>query len=288
MELDKDSKSVKFEWDLSVFNALVQSCDFCPETPVILKYMPQKGKIVELGCGLGRFVGYLSKKRYDITGIEINQKTVKAVNKIAPELDVKQGNVANLSFPNNSISGVISLGVIKHFIEGPKKPLVEMYRILKPGCYAVVTTTSFNYLRRIKYFLGLGIMNEKNWLNFKKSNFIRKIFGKTLVRKSHPLANLPYSERKRASVETFFSYFFTKREFEIQIEQVGFKIVESIPIQIIDGIHHELCKNLVRYDGVKFNPNIFGKILNSIFSLVPFFHNHMHLCVVVKQFDSLI
>jgi len=275
--------STVFEWDWALLNELMRTCEYASETPYILKYMPKNGKVIEAGCGPGRFVMYLSKKGVDVTGIELGQETVDKVRAIIPELDIRQGDVLKLPFADNTISGIISLGVVEHFIEGPQKVLKEMNRVLKPGGYMVVTTTSFNHLRKIKYFLGFGIMNDNNWLDIRKYNFIRKLFGKQKISKVRPFPRVPFVKRNLADTKTFFEYFFTKEEFEQELKAAGFKIIESVPVQLLDGIQHELSRKLVGYDEIKFNPTFLGAALNALFALKPFFHNHMHLCVVTKQ-----
>lgn len=274
--------SVVFKWDWVHFNELFQTCDYDCEKPYILKYMSRSGKNLEAGCGPGRYVKYLSDRGFDITGIEICQETVNTVKSVFPNLDIRQGDILKFPFEDNTITGIISLGVLEHFIEGPSIPLHEMYRVLKQGAHAVITVTSYNYLRRIKYRLGIGMMNELGCLSPKRINFIRKVFRKEPIDKWHPFANVPYKNKALALKSTFFQYFFTKQEFENEIIKSGFKIIESVPVQLMHGIHHEVWKKLVNYDEIKFNPNIFGKIINKTFSQIPFFHNSMHLCVVKK------
>jgi len=279
-------KPIRFEWDWSHLAELMQTCEYACETPYMLKYLPREGKVVEAGCGPGRFVMYLAKKGYDILGIELGQETIDKTKGVFPDLNIRQGDVTALPFADNAISGMISLGVIEHFIDGPQRVLKEMHRVLKPGAQMIVTTTSFNILRKIKYFFGFGIMNDNNWLDIKKYNFVRRLFGKKIIIKAKPLPRVPYEKKTLADRRTFFEYFFTKQEFERELDMAGFKIIESRPIQIMDGIHHELSRKLVNYDEVKFNPTFLGKALNNLFSRKLFFHNHMHLCVVTKELKN--
>ena len=269
--------SIAFKWDITHFHDLLKSCDFDPVTPYILKYMPSSGKILEAGCGLARYVAYLSERGFDVIGIELSQDTVDAVKSVAREMDVKQGDVAKMAFEDNSVSGIISLGVVEHFIQGPKEPLTEMFRVLRPGCYLVITVPSFNHLRRSEEKLGLGVMLYGNWIRIlKRCNTIRRIFGKKPI--TGPSAQLPYRQRSRAVSGSFFEFFFTKQEFEKELEQVGFRIVESVPVQLLDGIFHEFGPGFVKYDGVPLLLNIIGKLLNSTFGLIPYFHN---ICISV-------
>ncbi len=109
--------SVIFKWNIEEFDALVETCITDDATPYILKYMPKEGKIIEAGCGLGRYVVYLSELGYDIEGIELSAETVEMVKRLRPSLKIKQGDITKLEYPDNSISGVICLGVVEHFID---------------------------------------------------------------------------------------------------------------------------------------------------------------------------
>jgi len=271
--------SVAFRWNEEDFNDLVRSCDRDPSTPYILNYMPSEGKILEAGCGLARYVEFLSKRGIDIVGIELNQNTVDTVRKLAPWLDVRQGDVSRLPFEDNSISGIISLGVIEHFIEGPGRPLMEMLRVLRPGYYAVITVPSFNYIRRIKYKFSNYHINPIKLL--KAGDKVCRLLSEKPLRKSIP-GSIPYKDKNRSVSDRFFEYLFTQQEFEQELRRVGFTIVESVPIALIDGIYHEFGRTFVSFSNWSCHPNIFGKLLNYIFGKIPFCHNHMHLCVAKK------
>jgi len=57
--MERSKGLVIFKWKKEDFEALLRSCWNAPERPYILKYMPKNGKIIEAGCGLGRFVIHL-------------------------------------------------------------------------------------------------------------------------------------------------------------------------------------------------------------------------------------
>lgn len=173
-------------WKKEDFGHLLRSCDKDEATPYILRYLPKPGKIVEAGRGLGRFVKYLSDRGYDIQGIEYSEETVRNVKEIAPELNIIQGDVNNMPYRADSIDGVISLGVIEHFISGCDEPLKEMYRVLKHGGIATVTVPSLNLIRKIKRYLCINEINHfVNPIEIaKRSSIIRRILGrKPITRK---------------------------------------------------------------------------------------------------------
>lgn len=270
---------VVFDWNIEEFEALLRSCERDNATPYILKYIPKNGKILDAGCGLGRYVFYLAKQGYDITGIEYNRNTVEKVRKLAPDLDVRQGDISNLPFEDESISGVICLGVVEHFIDGVKRPLRELWRVLKLGGIMVITVPSFNYLRRFRYALKINNFNPIKIL--KELDVVRKIFRRKPL-PSHWLHFVPYRHKDKADPEQFFEYRFTKEEFEAELKRANFTIIESVPIALMDGIFHEFGEAFVSFKNWTFYPNILGKLLNYVLGRIPFCHNHMHLVVVRK------
>lgn len=105
--------SVIFNWKKEDFGYLLKSWDKDEATPYILKYLPKSGKIIEAGCGMGRFVKYLSDRGYDnIIGIEYNGETVHYIKEIAPELNIIQGDVLNMPYRTRSIGGIFHWGLL--------------------------------------------------------------------------------------------------------------------------------------------------------------------------------
>jgi len=277
--------STIFTWKKEDFWYLLKSCDKDEATPYILKYLPKSGKIIEAGCGLGRFVKYLSDEGYDIEGIEYSEETVRIVKEIDPGLKVIQGDVLNMPYRTNSIDGIISLGVVEHFISGCDKPLEEMYRILKPGGVAIITVPSFNLIRKVKKYFYIDEVNY--FLNLirivKRSNTLRRLLKKKLITNkfSYNRSKLDlYNIYPRFG--DFFEYRLTKKQFEDALLGVGFTLIESVPIAHMDGVYHEFGKLFVSFKNWEFSPNIIGRYLNNLLSRIPFCHNHMHLCVVKK------
>ena len=273
--------STIFSWRLEDFKYLLESCDLDPLTPYIIKHLSPHGKLLEAGCGSGRYVKYLHDRGYDITGIEYNQETVNNVNKIWPELSVVQGDILSLPYEDKRFSGIISIGVVEHFIDGPHEPLKEMHRVLQNGGKALITVPCFNHLRRLKIPL--------RWItgNLRRNSLVRKLFRKKVLtnNKWHHRDDI-FKYHTYPEYGEFYEYRMTPLEFREAIGRCGFTIVEDVPLYHIGGLFHEFGGLFVRHNRFKFSVFPHGKLLNLLLSKVPYFHNHMHLCVITKELHN--
>ena len=91
---------------------------------------------------------------YQAIGVDYAEDTVKKLNQIAPDLDIRKGDVTCLEFEDEYFDGYWSLGVIEHFWEGYERVLSEMKRVLKEGGYAFVSFPCISRLDRAKILIG--------------------------------------------------------------------------------------------------------------------------------------
>jgi SAM-dependent methyltransferase len=282
--------SVVFSWKREDYDHLLRSCDSDDTTPHILRHMPRDRKVVEVGCGLGRFVKYLHDRGYDVDGLEYSAETVRWVNEIAPELHVVQGDALHMPYPDGSVGGVISLGMVEHFFAGCEGPLREMCRVLAPGGRAVLTVPTHNLLRQIKRAAWLeevaSLLNPLWWA--RRSNTLRRLMGRTPAspRRYQLTRRLGGRYAVHPAVGEFFEYRLRKEEFEAVLRDAGFIVETSVPIGHMDGVYHDLGRLFVRIEDWAFRPNALGRAVNRLLSRVPFAHNHMHLCVVAKPAEA--
>ncbi|HOK41429.1 MAG TPA: class I SAM-dependent methyltransferase [bacterium] len=146
----------------------------------IIKYIPEKGIIVDIGCGYGMFANYISTKRKNckIVGIDFNDKRI-AENKKSitnrENIDFFCCDVKDLELTNCDVICIIDL---MHHIdfEKQKQLLEECYKKLSKGGLLIFkeidTTPKWMYYCNI---LHDSIMDFGNKLHFRNSDEYKKL-----------------------------------------------------------------------------------------------------------------
>lgn len=96
--------------------------------------VPQSGSILDVGCGPGAFLNYLTLSgRHDqVTGIDIRQHTrFHQVDEAVP-LDLREMSVAGMKFPDKSFDTVVCMEVLEHLHPPLLEPaLSELNRVCR-------------------------------------------------------------------------------------------------------------------------------------------------------------
>jgi SAM-dependent methyltransferase len=100
---------------------------------VTAKYLPHGARILEGGCGRANKVKAMVAAGYHATGVDFAEDAVKQARLNYPDLDIRQGDVRSLDFPDDHFDGYWSIGVIEHFWEGYGSILSEAARVLRPS-----------------------------------------------------------------------------------------------------------------------------------------------------------
>lgn len=111
----------------------VDSRLFLRELPI---WVPNKAKILDLGCGSGRDAAFLLSEEYDVYGIDGSQEMVQEAQQLHPELSGRlqaQALPSRLPFPDDSFNAVISIAFFMHFSKEDIDLLCrEIRRVLVP------------------------------------------------------------------------------------------------------------------------------------------------------------
>ena len=104
-----------------------------------------KGDLLEVGCGEGRGVTELLNAVDSYLGLDKIQEVIDKLQAKYPSVSFKQAVIPPFeNIPSDSFDTVVSFQVIEH-IENDRLFLEEIYRVLKPGGKAIISTPNIRH-----------------------------------------------------------------------------------------------------------------------------------------------
>jgi 2-polyprenyl-3-methyl-5-hydroxy-6-metoxy-1,4-benzoquinol methylase len=104
-----------------------------------------KGNLLEVGCGEGRGVAIMMDKAESYLGIDKIKEVIDSLSRKFPNATFQQAIIPPFTeLTDNSFDTVISFQVIEH-IENDRLYLEEIYRVLKPGGKAIISTPNIKH-----------------------------------------------------------------------------------------------------------------------------------------------
>ena len=131
------------------------------EFKVISKFIEEKSRVLDVGCGDGILMEYLSKNKVvDVRGLEISKEKVKKC--LSKGLAVIEGDAENdlKQFPDLSFDYVILSQTLQAFMN-PKKVIENLLRV---GKKVIVTIPNFGHWKVRLNLLSKGTMPITNSL----------------------------------------------------------------------------------------------------------------------------
>lgn len=137
-------------------------------------YLPTDDLILEAGSGLSAVVLLLREMGYRVAGMDYAENALHTSRAYDPTLPLLCGDVHKLPFPDDSLGGYLSFGVLEHFEHGMTPALTEAYRVLKPGGVLVLTIPYPNIVQRlVAWRRGLRGESTLNNDDFYESTYTR-------------------------------------------------------------------------------------------------------------------
>jgi 2-polyprenyl-3-methyl-5-hydroxy-6-metoxy-1,4-benzoquinol methylase len=107
------------------------------------KYGPQQGNVLEIGCGLGHLLTWMTD-RYRVFGTDINIHALKEARKNVPEAQFVLLSAEDLgALPEAYFQIVFSKHVVEH-LPNPQRGIAEASRMLAPGGLLVLATPNLD------------------------------------------------------------------------------------------------------------------------------------------------
>lgn len=121
------------------------------EIELIKKYIPNSGKILDLGCGNGRLLEMLGQKtlnNLEYVGLDSSENMLSEARKLHPNNNFILGDALNIPLKDNTFDAIASIAVLHHIPskEFRKKFFDECARVLKKD--GILIITSWNLWRK--------------------------------------------------------------------------------------------------------------------------------------------
>jgi ubiquinone/menaquinone biosynthesis C-methylase UbiE len=115
--------------------------------------------ILDVGCGEGFTLNRLKEKGIGkkLEGIEYLKAAIELGHKTYPDINIKQGNIYNLPYKDNSFDLVLCTEVLEH-LDKPEDGLRELVRVSKK--YLVISVPNE------PFFMLAQLVRGKNWSRF--------------------------------------------------------------------------------------------------------------------------
>lgn len=105
---------------------------------------PEKGLLLDVGCGTGRYACYLSKLGFNVIGVDKSCAQLYQVPDIIPRICAC---AMELPLRDETVWGMVIIDAIHQF-DSYTRALSEAYRVIKPGGTLTIKTCSHEDLRK--------------------------------------------------------------------------------------------------------------------------------------------
>lgn len=106
-------------------------------------------KVLDIGCGTGRLIGYLKMQGAEVVAADLSEGMLEKLRKKHRGVHTVKADIEDLPFENESFDLVVCTFVIVH-LKALQKAFDEVNRVLKTGGYFVVTNINQRKAPKIK------------------------------------------------------------------------------------------------------------------------------------------
>ena len=171
------------------------------------RHLTPPARILDAGCGLGRYTIPLAMRKYDVTGVDISLFAITELDNARLRRNMQMclaaADVCHLPFRNATFDAVVAFGVLQHLLEEERSTVLsEFARVLVPGGTLVIevlgmedmrmggmeveTATFLRSTGSVYHYFNLDeikdIFSGLEIINIKENRIIKNIAGKSYTR----------------------------------------------------------------------------------------------------------
>ena len=170
-------------------------------------YLGKSERILDLGCGNGRYIPFFEKQKSDYFGIDNSTELIQIARKKYPKAQFFTEDALSLSFPNNYFDKIYSIALL-HQIPSEEfrlQLLKEAKRVLRLKGLLILTVWKFHRRQELILLLKYTLL---------------KIFGKSKMDWRDIFVSWGRETER-------YYHFFSKRELENLIKKAGLEVIDS-------------------------------------------------------------
>ena len=131
-------------------------------------------RILDVGCGIGYFLGEAKKRGWEVYGTELSEESAKICSDKG--ISVQQVKIKEAQFGTEMFDVITSFEVIEH-INNPQEELSVFKSILRKGGLVYITTPNFNSLLRYRLGSSYNIITYPEHLSYYTTRTLKKVFA---------------------------------------------------------------------------------------------------------------
>ena len=116
------------------------------------RHVTPPARILDAGCGVGRYTIPLTMREYDVTGVDISLFAITELDNVRlrrdMQMDLAAADICHLPFRDNTFDVVVAFGVLQHLLEDERSTVLpEFARVLVPGGTLVIEVLGMEDMR---------------------------------------------------------------------------------------------------------------------------------------------
>ncbi len=113
-----------------------------------MRYLPEGGRVLDLGCGTGGKLKLFHERGFRVVGIDQSPQMVRHAERFIPRGRFYNRGMVNPGFRAESFDGVMSFFAIFHVPHGDQPEVFrQIHRLLVPGGHFLITLADYGKLR---------------------------------------------------------------------------------------------------------------------------------------------
>jgi SAM-dependent methyltransferase len=119
---------------------------------IVQRHHPNGGRLLDIGCGYGRFLAGMQGPNWQLAGTEISETAMTHVQETVSGAEIHHGLIEDVDFPEVSFDVITMIAVLEH-VKDPKATLARVSKWLAPGGTLLVQVPYIAPFIRLKRLL---------------------------------------------------------------------------------------------------------------------------------------